>query len=112
MYCLVLLSDFYCKENDKMSGAAYLIQTFFGDISWYQESKKPGELQESGILPKKFESSALLQERALIEGVAWPPQLDFWVRSGCYQDFAVYVGRTMRLRLEEEPLYLQLEIGL
>ena len=36
-----------------------------------------------------------LRERALI----WPPQLDFWVRRGCYKDFAAYVGRTMRLRL-------------
>ena len=49
-----------------------------------------------------------LQERALIEGVAWPPQLDFWVRRGCYKDFAAYVGRTMRLRLEEEPLHREL----
>ena len=26
-------------------------------------------------------------------------------RPGCYKDFAAYVGRTMRLRLEEEPLH-------
>ena len=26
-----------------------------------------------------------LRERALLEGVAWPPQLDFWVRRGCYK---------------------------
>ena len=49
-----------------------------------------------------------LRERALIEGVAWPPQLDFSMLRGCYKDFAVYVGRTMRLRLEEEPLHRQL----
>ena len=43
-----------------------------------------------------------LGERALIEGV------DFWMRRGCYKDFAAYVGRGMRLRLEEEPLHRQL----
>ena len=46
-----------------------------------------------------------LRKRALIEGVAWPPQLDFWMRRGCYKDFVAYMGRTMRLRLEEEPLH-------
>ena len=40
--------------------------------------------------------------------MAWPPQLDFWMRRGCYKDFAAYVGRAMRLRLEEEPLHRQL----
>ena len=35
---------------------------FFGDISWYQESKEPGKPQESDFLKKKnCESSALLQ---------------------------------------------------
>ena len=33
----------------------------FGDISWYQKSKEPSKPQESGLLPKKSESSALLQ---------------------------------------------------
>ena len=58
-----------------------------------------------------FEQSAFrdrLRERALIEGVAWPPQFDFWMRRGCYKDFAAYVGRTMRLRLEEEALHREL----
>ena len=32
-----------------------------------------------------------LRESALIEGVAWSPQLDFWVQRGCY--FAAYVGQ-------------------
>ena len=49
-----------------------------------------------------------LRERALIEGDVWASQLDFWVRRGCYKDFAAYMGRTMRLRLEEEPLHRQL----
>ena len=34
---------------------------FFGDISWYQESKEPGETQETGFSPRKSESSAFLQ---------------------------------------------------
>ena len=34
---------------------------FFGDISWYQESKETDEPQKSGSWPKKSESSVLLQ---------------------------------------------------
>ena len=47
-----------------------------------------------------------LRDRYRRSGVT--PQLDFWIRRGCYKDFAVYVGKTMRLRLEEEPLHRQL----
>ena len=25
--------------------------------------------------------------------VVWPPQLDFWVRRGCYKDFAAFRGQ-------------------
>ena len=46
--CLVFSSDFHCKENNGTTGAVHLIQTFFGDISWYQETK------ESGFLPKNL----------------------------------------------------------
>ena len=45
-------SDLYCKETDGTTGAAHLIQTFFSDISWYQESKDPCEPQEFGFSPK------------------------------------------------------------
>ena len=48
-----------------------------------------------------------LRGRATIEGIAWPPQLDFWARRRCYKDFATYVDRAMRLRLEEEPLQMK-----
>ena len=44
----MLLSDFHLKENDGTTGTAHL-------------SKVPDEPQESGFLPKKSESSALLQ---------------------------------------------------
>ena len=37
-----------------------------------------------------------------------PLKLDFWMLRGCYEDFAVYVGRKMRLSLEEEPLHRHL----
>ena len=43
----MLSSDFHCKEIYGMTGAVLL----------YQESKEPGEPQESGFLPKKSESS-------------------------------------------------------
>ena len=33
----------------------------------------------------------------LVDEVAWPSKLEFWVRRGCYKDFVVNVGRTMRL---------------
>ena len=48
-----------------------------------------------------------LRERELIDGVAWPPRLYFWVGRGYYKDFAAYVGKGMRLRLKEEPLHRQ-----
>ena len=64
----------------------------------YQELLKLSKLGNVIILHSR------LQEHALIEGVAWPPQLNFWVRRRCYKDFAAYVGRTMRLRLEEETI--------
>ena len=41
-----------------------------------------------------------------MELVAWPPELEFWVRRECYMDFAGYAGRAIRLRLEE-PLHRQ-----
>ena len=68
--------------------------------------------QASGIHPlyecTKYNSiRGRLREHVLIEGVAWPPQLEFWARRGCYKDFAEYVGRTMLLRLEEGPLHRQ-----
>ena len=36
-YCLVLSSDFHCKENDGATGAAHLIQTFWRKtrLLWY-----------------------------------------------------------------------------
>ena len=50
----MLSSDFHCKEDDGTIGAAYLIQNFFSDVSGYQESKEPGEPQESGFSPKSL----------------------------------------------------------
>ena len=43
-----------------------------------------------------------LRERALVEGVVWPPPVDFWMRKECPRDFAAYVGRVLRLRADEE----------
>ena len=49
----MLSSDFDCqKKNDETTGVAHFIQTFIGDISWY-ESKEPGEKQECGFPQKK-----------------------------------------------------------
>ena len=46
---LVLSSDFHGKENNATTGAAHFNQTFFGDISWYEEIKEPVEPQDSGF---------------------------------------------------------------
>ena len=43
-----------------------------------------------------------LRERALVEGVVWPPLVDFWMWKECHRDFAAYVGRVLRLRADEE----------
>ena len=34
-----------------------------------------------------------LRELALLERVAWSPQQEFWVRRGCYRDFAALRGQ-------------------
>ena len=56
----MLLSDFHCKENDRMTGAAHLIQTFWQKtrLLWFTRLLP---LLISGNIIKKSDSSALLQ---------------------------------------------------
>ena len=44
-----------------------------------------------------------LRERALVEGVVWPPPVDFWMRKECHRDFAAYVGRVLRRGVRAQP---------
>ena len=57
----VVFSALICKENDGMTGAAHLIQTFLAISPDIRRVRSLVNTQESGFLPKKSESSELLQ---------------------------------------------------
>ena len=43
-----------------------------------------------------------LRECVLMEGVVWPPLVDFWMQKECHWDFTGYVGRVLQFMADEE----------